>query len=518
MKRPDKYIQVLKRNYPEIILALGHHRTHKNNSITFNNLNYLKGIYADKAEKIVIQKGTQLRITEWLVQKSIYKAMTGRAVFYVLPTWEIKNRFVKDRIDRSIMYTPFYQSTIKSGIDKQSESSSLKHILTGSITFVGSNTPVAFISTPADMLIIDERNSCNQENLLMAKERLGASDHPEEIQAGNPTIPNFGITEEYELSNQKTWHIKCEHCGEDIVFDFFKHVIRQEGETIYILDQDWTANCGNPLRCVCNKCGKYFDRFSAGEWVAEFPRNPISGYRMGKEISPTSTLDQLIQNFNRGLANDSEMQRFYNSDLGLPYIAKGAKIDENLLDSCISDYILPDFCTGMCACGIDVGNDFHIVLAELIAESKLKILFIGEVRNPEDVLDILRRYNVRIFVIDAMPETRISKRLINSHKIGFMCYYTDAKGDITFDVGRQIINANRTTTLDGIKEAFITKQILLPKNAASIENFYSHMMASVRIYDKERDRYDWVHGNVPDHYSHAMNYMLLARRLYLAAI
>lgn len=516
MRNPDIYIQVLQEEHPEIILALAHHRTHKNKEITFKDLNYLKGLYTDKSDKIVVQKGTQMRISEWLVQKGIYKAMKGRAVFYVLPTWEMKNRVVKDRFDRSIMYTPYYQRIIRSGMhDKQAESSSLKHILNGSITFVGSNTPVAFISTPADVLIIDERDSCNQENLIMAKERLGASDNPEEIQVGNPTIPNFGITEEYENSDKKQWVVKCSNCGKYIFFDFFKHVVKYTTEYCYVLDENWTR-LDNNLNPICDKCNKPFDRFVDGEWIAENKNIIISGYRIGKEFSPTSSLTQLVQNFSRGLLNDGEMQRFYNSDLGLPYISKGAKIDESILDDCIDNYNLPDGCVNTCVAGVDVGSVFHVTIGEIIPD-KIKLVYINSLQNPEDIIDVFRRYNVKCFVVDAMPETRISKRLILSHKVGFMCYYSDAKGDMTVEKTRRIVNANRTASLDGIKEMLLTKTIILPQNARSIQDFYSHMTCSIRVYSEDKNRYDWVHGNAPDHYFHAFNYMLLARRLLMMA-
>ncbi len=205
---------------PALFTAITYHRTHKNERIDFINYKYLKDIYLDNSDYIVIEKSTQSGLTEWLIIKAMCKAKEGRSIFYVLPTFDLRNRFVNNRINRSIEFSPYYKNLIRESNAGISESVSLKHIGNGSIAFVGSNSPAAFSEYPADDLIIDELDHCDQENLGMADKRLSNSTHKMIIKISNPTINDYGIDWEFKKSDKKQWFIKCE-CGQWINPDFF---------------------------------------------------------------------------------------------------------------------------------------------------------------------------------------------------------------------------------------------------------------------------------------------------------
>ena len=92
------------------------------------------------------------------------KLMKGRSIFYVIPKWELKNRFVKNRFDISVDKTKMYMDMKKqeeNSFFKSASSMSLKHFGNGSITFVGSNSKSGFAEFPADDVIIDELDYCN---------------------------------------------------------------------------------------------------------------------------------------------------------------------------------------------------------------------------------------------------------------------------------------------------------------------------------------------------------------------
>ena len=118
----EDYISAIIETREDVVIAICEHYTHKNERLTFKKRHYLRDIYFDSSPYIAILKATQCGISEWLVVKAITKAMKSRSVFYVLPTWELKNRFVKNRMDRSILFSPYYQKIMNSENKSQSRS------------------------------------------------------------------------------------------------------------------------------------------------------------------------------------------------------------------------------------------------------------------------------------------------------------------------------------------------------------------------------------------------------------
>lgn len=511
--------QKLKSLYPTLWLAINHHKTHKGQRITFNNRSYLKDIYTDHSQYKVVMKSTQCGISEYLVAYSLARTIANRSLFYVLPTYQLMTRFVMNRFDKAVLQVPFYKEAMSNALG-DSDSTHMKHIGLGTIVFAGSNTPNAFVEYPADELIIDELDRCDQDNLEMAHERLSASLEKRTIKVSNPTFNEYGIDWEFQKSDRKYWHIPCSSCGEWITPDFHKHVVRQDDNGDYdVIDQDYDEMAGIDPRPICHMCHKPYDRFAIGEWVAETKSN-VSGYHISKMFSSTNTIGELLTRFEKGLVNDTSMQRFYNGDLGLPYIAVGTKITTDTLNDCTDDYNMP-YHSGVnvsSVMGVDVGKVFHIRVNNILPDGRLKAVFIGSVPNQEQVVEIAERYRVRVAVIDALPETRISKWIAARIPSMFLCYFQDVKR-MGIDLNTRQISIDRTELLDTVKEAIGDRKILLPKNAASINEYYDQMTASNRVLlddryqkltDRDKPRYAWIHGSKADHYFLAEGYAILA--------
>jgi len=523
MKLADEFNKTIQEDYNELYVAINEHHTHNNKLITFKHYFYMKLIYLDRSDFIVIKKGTQAGATEWLIINAILKSASGRSVFYVLPTYELKNRFVKNRVDRSIEYTPYYKRLLKQKISRFSESTSLKHIGLGSIAFVGSNTPNAFTEYPADDLIIDEYDQCNQENLNMAWERLSASKDKRIIEVSNPTLVDFGIDREYNRSKRYEWLIKCEHCNEWQGLDFFKNVVKEIEEKEYIIrDKNWDRESNKDINLICVKCGKALDRFQMGEWIAHNRKANISGYHINKLFSTNVSIFEVLQRFEEGLKDESKLQRFYNGDLGVSYTASGSKINYDILNQCKGDYNMQDSSKNSCIIGIDVGDKLHTIIGEFNPDGRIKLIYINELHDYDDIKELYSRFNIKFGCVDALPETRLSKRLCTLKGM-FRVFYGGKIKKETIDIKNRILTVDRTSSLDGVKESFLTQSILLPQNADRIlplnkdgvSEFYFEMCNATRIYDDKNKVYKWVEGSLPDHYMHAMNYMLISKKLLM---
>lgn len=515
----------LKEEYPHIWLALYHHRSHKDNPIVFENYLYMKSIYEDKNEFMVLQKATQSGASEYLIVRAMASLMAGNSIFYVMPTDDMKNIFVRDRFDRSLDYSPYYKKYFQALENKSdTDNVGLKHFGKGSINFVGSMSTRPFFSYPADELIIDEVDQCDQSNLAIANERLSASKCKTIIKVSNPTTNGFGINHEYNHTDMKKWHIKCDHCGEWINPDFFRHVVREvEAGVFALLDNDYDEKARDDIQMICD-CGKPLNRFGKGQWIPEKPGEIKSGYIISKLFSTNVTIREMVEKFEDAQNNDTIMQRFYNGDLGLPFTSTGSKISFEMLNQCKRDYSMPLQSARVCVAGIDVNGDrLHTIIAEILPDGYLRIVFIGIVREAEDVFDLSHRYNVKFGCIDALPETRLSKRIVNRLPGFFMVYFPNIATD-RVDITNKIIKVRRTESIDAVKEAICTQSIMLPKNADKLDpvqpngysELYCQINSSTRLYDEKRNMYVWQEVG-QDHYLMSFAYLLTAKRLAIKA-
>lgn len=515
----DKKAAVLKRENFTAWCALKHHRTHTGKRLTFHDHHYLKEIYFDKNPFIAIIKSTQCAITEYLICRALTKSIKGWSVFYVLPTYNLVQRVVKNRLDKSVQNTLYYQTlekmVNKDDSSKRSQSMSLKHYGAGAIAFVGSNSTVGFTEYPADELIIDEQDECDQDNLAMAWERLSHSEYRYQVRAGNPTIEGYGIDLEYKDTDQKEWLLRCPKCRKWTNIDWYKNVVREIEDQIYVIrDEDFDWNKGTDIRPVCS-CGRPIDRHSNGVWVNKVESHK-SGYAISKLFSGKTTMIELMDRFQEGLTNPAKMQRFQNADLGKAYTSKGAKVDEGMLNQCMGEYKngkISD--AGIGIMGIDVGAVLNIMIGRLLPNKKIMVTYITEMEPDEKaVIELIERFGVKIVVVDALPELYFVKKLKAVSNNVFSCYFNNSKKD-PVDTSRNV-SVDRTSTLDEVRELLYTKGMILPAGSNNIPGFYEQMTASTRIFDEKIGKtgaYVWREGTRPDHYFLTAGYMVIAAKI-----
>jgi len=506
-------------------VACRHHKTHKDSYLDFNKHKYQLKIYHDQSPYLVIIKSTQNGISEYLLVRAISHAINGLNVFYVLPTFELVKRFVDERYTKSVQNTPYYHALatlVKLELNKkQTESVKSKDIGDGNIAFVNSFSSVGFTEYPADEVIIDELDKCDQTNIEMAWERLSASEYRRQVKISNPTFKNMGIDEEYEDTDKLEWFVRCQK-GHPVRLNWFENFVDQIDDNRYVIrDSEWTWDSSKDIRPICQVCGTPIDRNGPGEWVPTVESRK-RGYRLTKLFTGTVSVVELLDRFTKGLKNDDTMQRFYNGDLGEAYTASGSRIDRDMIAACVLDYGFGKE-EGLIIAGIDVGKVYNFVIKKMLPDGKLKTLLVSEVRETGELMSILREYNVSAGVIDGMPETREAKKISKAFKMMFLCYFGDVKSD-RIDIMGKTITVQRTPAIDAVKEALLTNAIQYPINIirdGKCSNFIDQMTASVRVFNADKrsggqkGAYEWIEGNKPDHYLFATAYCLIARRLVI---
>ncbi len=480
-----------------------------------------------KSRQLVIQKCTQIGITELLIVLTLNGAIKGRKIFYVMPTNKQLYKTIHDRFDLTVDNTPYYgKLKRKSG----AQSVTMKHFGKGVVNFASSQVPGEFTGFPADDVYIDELDWCDQKTILMAKDRQGESSDPRTIFVSNPTIPNHGISLKYEESTRDAHFEKCPHCNRWQVFDFFTHIVRRDDQNSYhLLDKEFDINHKNDIRMFCEnpKCSRVIPRYSPSDkscWVRETENAQAVGVKISKLFASRLPLSEIYADFLAGQIDDDMAERFYNSHLGEPVLLSGRKITELEIDECIptEGYKMPDEITeGYTLMGVDVGSVFNIMIAQILPDNiNLKLVYVGTVKELDDVFDLAKRYRVKIGCMDADPETRIGKifaakkNIDGVRRLFYRVQYHYGPVDTYNKFGR-LFKSHRTSALDNTKSFIENQRIQFPSNARSIDGLYSQLTSGIKIYDEKNTRYVWKEGNKPDHYQHTLGYLITAFNTYL---
>ena len=504
-----------------IDFALFRHKNTRGERMTFQGRSYLLAIYRDRAESRVFQKAVQCGISEMLIIDALESASRGLQCLYAMTTQEKRDRFVANRVNRAIRASKFYRRLLRRGA---ANSLGLKHFGRGTISFVGSNADSEFIEFPADLIIVDEYDRCNQLNMPLVRDRLAASRYKLAAYASTPTVAGFGIAEMFGASDAKEWFVRCEACGHAQSLDFFTHVVRQEGDDEYVLlDREWARADGRlrrDIRLFCSRCGRPIDRLAAGEWVATRPRRDVSGYHISQLFVSTIRISRLWEDWQKSLKNDWERQRFYNSMLGEPYVAEGSGLALADLLACSRSYAMPDRAQG-CTMGVDVGEWMHVRISDHPEPGVRRAVFIGRVKRVAELDHLLERYDVRCCVIDAQPEALLVRKWQQSHERGriWRCVYSENDlRELRKDPREGILHAARTPSLDDATQDIRMSRNWLPRNAETLDggDFVAHMLAPMRTLvtgPRGTKRYTWTKP-AADHHRHADNYDKLASQLW----
>lgn len=499
--------------------ATEHHLSTHHQPLTFDDKPYLKAIYHDISPEKIIQKSVQCGISEMLICWSLTYAEYGYAVLYVLPKYSLRNRFVHNRIDPLFQSVPEYKRLVEESVG-DADNVGLKHFGKGVLNFVGSNAPSDFIEFPADVLIIDELNRCDYQNLALAPDRLDASNLKHQVQVSNPTHDDVGISALFKNSNQKEWFVTCEACHEKQPLEWLVNVANEVDENEYrLLDEGWNETSDRDIQVFCRKCSKPIDRLTSNaEWVKR-NESDVSGYHISQLYSANTMIAELWATWQEAQGDASKLQIFWNSKIGLPYSPKGSRLSRSELHACTQDYLMrSDSEKVRCSMGVDVGSLFHVRISSLTSDGKRKAEYIGAVKTTQELSELYSRFKVRYCVIDMFPETRTVKEFQAKHSGVWLCKFPPNSSAVAAKVIRkdedeQILDVDRTQAFDNLVASIRKQELILPKNAGLIDDYYEQMQAPVRVYDEAKDRYSWQEGSKADHYFLAELYDAIASQM-----
>lgn len=487
---------------------------------------------------VSVMKAAQMGFSVTGLIKALYKVDQEREdVLYVLPTRDLASDFAKARLDALVALSPEI-----SGMFTGSNNVGLKTTKHHSHIFIrGSIAESGLVSVPVGTAIVDEFDRCNPAAMALVKERTAAYEKKQFFGLSTPTTPEYGINEEYLKGTQEHFMFKCPGCGHTIELTWPECVeIHGDCATSSEVHDSF-------YHCPRKDCLKRLDHHLKYEWLKSAKWEATAkafGHRsfwINQMYGPAITPGELTIAYFEGLDDEKANIQWHNQKLGVPYLMKGGKVTDAIINACIGNHRMddpnarPQDCSRMITMGVDVGTFLDVCIRESIYTSEpgnephlhsiAKVLWQGRLPGSDfHGLDaLLAEWQVLHCCIDFQPETELAKsfaRRCGTKCISLVQYREGVTGDeikkAEDENGVVILTVDWVNFMDRSLGRMHKGQekIILPQDLAGFAR--EHYQAPNRTYilDKYGKPKAYYVNNKPDHQAHAL---LLSEVAFLRA-
>lgn len=467
-------------------------------------------------------KSAQAAFTEVLLNKAFFiNDVKKGSVLYLLPTTKDASTFSSARFDAALDLSPHLQN-----LYNDAKNVSMKRAGSAILYIRGARSRSQLKSIPAQAIFIDERDEMAQEMVRLALERTSGQMEKEIWEISTPSVEDVGIHKSYKISSQQLFAFKCPCCS---------RFIHLTPANLKVIGDDPTSPEVHKSYIFCDQCKgvldhrKKFEFLADGIWVPQRD-SEIRGWSINRLYSSTVTPGEMAIATINAQTDPIEEQELYNSCYGLPHTVAGARVTDADIAQCYGEFLKHEKRPAgakVVTLGIDVGARMHYEVDEWMGSETYshditrknvpKVLAEGSIRTESDIDDLIKRFGVNYFVIDANPELRFATDLCAKYYgQGSRCYYIHSiRGkDIFIDDDQQTVKIERTSWLELSLSRYKNRLISLPKDLS--HEYKSHIKALAKIYrkdNKNETRSFYVNG-ADDHHAHARLYAELAFQIY----
>ena len=375
----------------------------------------------------------------------------------------------------------------------------------GTTIIDGAKDSTSVRMTPADWILLDERDLFDDEMAAQVNQRLGNSKICRRSDMGTPKIPDDGVDLLYGYSDMRRWQIKCDHCRKYTC-------IETEFPQCIALDDNGKGYV------TCIHCGRPVNRTN-GSWQMDSPTKDTVGYWFSQLLNPNRDLAHVLKEFDDPKAYDTTEAEFQRTVMGNAYArAEDVLRESEVYQCCTSDQMAYSH-EGPCAMGFDVGYPtIHVVIGHRIGNDRYRIVKIARVPSWEALHDLAVRFNVKSTVGDAMPESHKirewAKKEAGYGNTVYPCYYQPFLK--TFDNWGtdNVVKVNMTEIFDESHDMVTSPgKMLIPRNCEEVKIFAHQMCNRAKFLDNKRKEYVYKKtGDKQEHYRNSVNYFYLASK------
>jgi hypothetical protein len=487
----------------------------------FDRHPWLRELHNSKAEFNVGQKAAQMGYSEAMLNVAFYTLdILKRNVLYILPNarpdaTDFTNRAFTPAIEDSPHLKSIFSSTDNVG-----------HKVVGSSNLYirGSNSRAGLKSVPASLLIFDEYAEHNQDHVSLAEERSSGQLYRQNWKISTPLTPETDINHLFLKSTQERYFFPCPSCSKMIRLTLENLVIPTDNpdDDAKILES----------HLVCLECKSKIPHeakpeiFKKATWVPEHHQMMARGFHISQLYStvlPPYALARAALNARTDVAAEQEL---HNSKLGEPHIVGSLQLSDESIRVLIKDYEMVEampqhYLTTM---GVDVGKLLHVEIAtwdiskanpvDINAKAIPKVVWVGTLKDFEQLDTLMQDYHIRFCVIDALPESREAYKFAMRFwgRVRLCRYNENATAKSLFADAEVHVSVNRTSWLDESLGRFRAGTIFLPRNLHP--DYIPQIKCPIRVPKKDVKGnliYRYVSkASINDHFAHARNYNEIA--------
>ncbi|NJL71451.1 MAG: hypothetical protein HC888_07445 [Candidatus Competibacteraceae bacterium] len=376
----------------------------------------------------------------------------------------------------------------------------------------------------------------------MARERSSGQFEKSEWLVSTPTVPGYGIDEEFNTTTQEHFFFPCPSCGRHIELLFENLVVTAEDiRDVSIRDSHYIClECKMRLPSSVSPTNKADDAkcewLAPGVWVpASQTADPDNrGFYVNQMYSPTITPVEMATAVIQSRTNKAVEQELHNSKFGNAHECEGARVTNEVFESCIHVGYTKrsnNWPGRLMTMGVDVGSDLHVEIdawtlepgyvTDVNVHAKAALVWEGKKKNFGELDDLMRQYRINYCVCDIFPERREATKFARRFR-GYvaLCFYAKGmSGKALQPPGKDPedefkINVDRTYWLDTSLGRFHNKTIMLPTDVSA--EYKGHVRNIGRTFVENDDglvvsRYVTTGGE--DHFAHSRNYSEIALAL-----
>ena len=499
---------------------------------TFKYHPWQKGILDSKATQISAKKAAQMGFTVAGYVKALHNIEQKRVdTMYVLPTAVLAGDFSKARLANILNQSPALR-----GLFQKSNAVGLKIANNGASLYIrGSVSESSLVSVPVGFIVVDEFDRCAKNTLSLVWERTASFAQRQLFALSTATLPEWGISAQYMLGDQRHFQFKCPSCSRFIELRWPDNV-------------EIHGDCATSPECydsfyVCNLCKNKLpqeskcDYLGTGLWVPE--ESGIHGhesYHINQMYHCTMGAGDLVVAYFKGQQDEAAATEWFNQKLGESYLIEGATISEKMINDAIAlgpghrkSDPRPDSSGRMIVMGVDVGTFLDIAVVEYLytshpgneptINSRARVLYEGRFAgNDWSVLDhLMAEWQIQYCAIDFQPETAKASEFARRFPgyAGLVKYRDGTTGteikEVQDDQRVPFLTVDRTVFFDIALGRFHKGRIELPADVSGV--FREHIMAPCRTYELDglgNPQAKYVSRDKPDHLANSLVYAEIA--------
>jgi hypothetical protein len=505
--------------------------TIKSRPFSYEHYQFQKAIADDMHGHLTVKKCSQIGLTEVQIRKflAILTRNDSLAGMFTFPTEQMRDRTYNGRIKTileadAVFNPPAAQKPVRSKKQVQ---------IRQSFGYISGCTEGDATNTSADFLFHDELDLSPQEIIALYQSRLQGSDMQMTQSFSTPTFHGFGISKNYDLTDQREYTMRCDSCRHVQIPRFtpafvfvkdFPHDVENftdlTSEQISLLDLE-------DSHVRCEKCSARLDLGNPGlrEWVATFPsRQNFRGYQVRpfstSRIKPGYMFGQLA-NYQK----NSFTRGFYNTVLGEEYTSADARLQKEDIEAAFAKGSprIPEISRDTpCYLGIDVGMTCHITVSVDDADGNPHFVLFDTCPAAylqDRVRYLQKTYNIIQGAIDRFPYTEIANAIRDDTQMIVIPvqYRGTAMLAPVNEQDTKVLShysVNNTLLFDRLQALVGHRQIALSGYQGQRDTLISHLTDMVRNEKPgEQVQAEWMKTSGNDHFFHSMALNLLCRRI-----